>query len=96
MFNTLFHYPRVLSRHRDGPSADDRERYLAHCAQGGAAHSTLLGLAPELLAISKRIALDNERLILSAEIEMAADRWVRYQRRVLSSCCRSPEQRRRT
>jgi site-specific recombinase XerD len=81
MFGTLFHYPRVLARHRDGPSADDRERYLAHCAQGGAALSTLLGLAPELLAISQRIALDNGRLISSAELEMAADRWVRYQRR---------------
>lgn len=81
MFGTLFHYPRVLARHRNGPSADDRERYLAHCAQGGAAHSTLLSLAPELLAISRRIALDNGRLIPSAEVEMAADRWVRYQRR---------------
>jgi hypothetical protein len=40
-----------------------------------------LGLAPELLAISRRIALDNRRLIPSAEVEMAADRWVRYQRR---------------
>src|SRR5471030_2890317 len=81
MFSTLFHYPRVLARHRNGPSANDRERYLAHCAQGGAAHSTLLGLAPELLAISRRIALDKGRLIPSAEVEMAADRWVRYQRR---------------
>jgi integrase/recombinase XerD len=77
----LFHYPRVLARHRNGPSADDRERYLAHCAQGGAAHSTLLGLAPELLAISRRIVLDNRRLIPSVEVEMAANRWVRYQRR---------------
>jgi hypothetical protein len=54
---------------------------LAHCAQGGAAHSTLVSLAPELLAISQRIALDNGRLIPSAEVEIAADRWVRYQRR---------------
>jgi len=81
MFSTLFHYPRVLARHRNGPSANDRERFLAHCARGGAAHSTLLGLAPELLVISQRIVLDGERLIASAEIEMAADRWVRYQRR---------------
>jgi hypothetical protein len=29
MFSTLFHYPRVLARHRNGPSANDRERYLA-------------------------------------------------------------------
>jgi integrase/recombinase XerD len=66
MFGTLLHYPRVLARHRNGPSADDRERFLAHCAQGGAAHSTLLGLAPEPLAISRRIVLDNGQLITSA------------------------------
>jgi hypothetical protein len=28
MFNLLFHYPRVLARHRQGPSAQARERYL--------------------------------------------------------------------
>src|SRR3981189_305618 len=81
MFGTLFHYPRVLARHLNGSSADDPERYLAPPPQGGAAHSTLLGLAAELLAISRRIALDDGRLIPSEEVEMAADRWVRYQRR---------------
>ena len=35
MFNTLFHYPRVLARHRQGPSAQARERYLTHCADLG-------------------------------------------------------------
>jgi hypothetical protein len=81
MFDTLFHYPRVLARHVDGPSASDRERFLVHCASGGAAHSTLLGLAPELLVIARRIALDGDRSIPLAEVEMAAERWVRYQRR---------------
>ena len=41
MFNTLFHYPRVLARHRQGPSAQARERYLTHCANQGAARNTL-------------------------------------------------------
>ena len=81
MFDTLFHYPRVLARHVDGPSSSDRERFLAHCASGGAAHSTLLGLAPELLVVARRIALDDDRSISLTEVEMAADRWVRYQRR---------------
>ena len=81
MFHTLFHYPRVLARHVDGPSSSDRERFLAHCASGGAAHSTLLGLAPELLVVARRIALDDDRSISLTEVEMAADRWVRYQRR---------------
>jgi integrase/recombinase XerD len=81
MFDTLYHYPRVLARHVDGPSASDRGRFLAHCASGGAAHSTLLGLAPELLVIARRIALDGDRSIPLAEVEIAADRWVRYQQR---------------
>ena len=32
MFSILFHYPRVLARHRQGPSAQVRERYLTHRA----------------------------------------------------------------
>jgi site-specific recombinase XerD len=81
MFNALFHYPRVLARHCEGPAANDRERFLAHCASGGAAHSTLLSLAPELLAIARRIKLDGNQSIPLVEIEVAADRWVAYQRR---------------
>jgi integrase/recombinase XerD len=81
MFDTLFHYPRVLARHTEGPAAYERERYLANCASGGAARSTLLGLAPELLVIAQRIELDGGRSISFAEIEAAADRWVAYQRR---------------
>lgn len=81
MFDTLFHYPRVLARHCEGPAANDRERFLAHCASGGAAHSTLLSLAPELLVIARRIELDGGQSIPLVEIEAAADRWVAYQRR---------------
>jgi len=81
MFDTIFHYPRVLARHTEGPAANERARYLAHCASGGAARSTLLGLAPELLVIAQRIELDGGRSISFAEVEAAADRWVAYQRR---------------
>jgi len=41
----LFGYPKVLARHQTGPSAEPRERFLAHCAGYGAARGTLLGLA---------------------------------------------------
>ncbi len=81
MFDTLFHYPRVLARHCEGPAAKERALYLANYATGGAAHSTLLGLAPELLVIARRIDLDGERSIPFSEIEAAADRWVDCQRR---------------
>lgn len=81
MFDTLFHYPRVLERHCEGPAAKERALYLANYASGGAAHSTLLGLASELLVIARRIDLDGERSIPLSEIEIAADRWVDSQRR---------------
>lgn len=81
MFDTLYHYPRVLARHSEGPAANERERFLAHCASGGAAHSTLLSLAPELLVIARRIRLDGSHSVSLVEIEAAAGRWVAYQRR---------------
>lgn len=81
MFDTIFHYPRVLARHREGPAANDRERFLTYCANGGAAHSTLLSLAPELLVIAQRIKFDDRQSISLAEIEASADHWVAYQRR---------------
>jgi integrase/recombinase XerD len=81
MFETLFHYPRVLERHRGGPSAQDRDRFLDYCAAGGAAQKTLLRLASELLLIARRIDLSGDRPVALEEVEAAADRWVDYQRR---------------
>jgi integrase/recombinase XerD len=81
MFDTLFHYPRVLARHRDGPAAQERDRFLIHSASAGAARGTLLHLASELLVVARRIDLSGSRPIALEEVEAAAERWVRYQRR---------------
>jgi integrase/recombinase XerD len=81
MFNILFHYPRVLARHGQGPSAEARERYLSHCADQGAAHDTLLRTARELLIIAQRLDLTTDRLISIGQVEAAAERWVDYQQR---------------
>jgi integrase/recombinase XerD len=81
MFDSLFHYPKVLVRHSEGPFAQDRERYLCFCASGGAAQATLLRIARELLVIASRIDLSGDRSIPLVEIDIAANRWVRYQRR---------------
>ena len=80
MFETLFQYPRVLARHRDGPAARERELFLTHCASTGATRPTLLHLASELLLVSRHLNLSNNRLIDPQEIELACDRWVRHQR----------------
>lgn len=81
MFETLFQYPRVLARHRDGPSSLERERFLTHCERAGATRPTLLHLASELLLVARQISLSDNRLIDPQEVEVASDRWVRHQRR---------------
>jgi integrase/recombinase XerD len=81
MFKILFHYPRVLARHCQGPSAQARERYLTHCADQGAALDSLLGTARELLAIAQRLDLTTDQMISIRQVEAAAERWVHYQQR---------------
>lgn len=81
MFETLFCYPRVLARHRTGPSAEERDRFLAHHAQVGATPKSLLRLASELLLVARRIDVSGPTAITPLEIEAAADGWVRHQRR---------------
>jgi len=79
VFETLFKYPRVLARHRAGPSAEGRERFLNHCVSQGLAHATLLRHARELLVIAERIDITMGETIGSPAIEAAADRWAREQ-----------------
>ena len=81
MFETLFCYPRVLARHRTGPSAEERDRFLAHHAQVGATPKSLLRLASELLLVARRIDVSGPTVISPREIEAAADGWVHHQRR---------------
>lgn len=40
MFESLFQYPTVVARHREGPAADERQRFLLHRANEGAARGT--------------------------------------------------------
>jgi site-specific recombinase XerD len=79
MFEDLFVYPKVLARHRAGPSADARDRFLAHCAGYGAARGTLLRLANELLVVAERIDVNSGKSFSLADVEAAAESWTRYQ-----------------
>jgi integrase/recombinase XerD len=81
MFETLFQYPRVLARHREGPAADERQRFLIHQAKEGAARGTLLRTARELLVIAKKINITSGKLIDKHDIEEAAVEWARQQQR---------------
>jgi hypothetical protein len=79
VFETLFKYPRVVARHRTGPSLEARERFLTHCVSQGLAGATLLRHARELLVIAGRIDITVGETIGAPEIEAAADRWAREQ-----------------
>lgn len=86
MLNTLFHYPRVLARHCQGPSAQAREQYLTHRADQGAALDTLLRTVRELLVIAQRLDLTIDRMISIQQVEAAAGRWVHHQQRRGRAC----------
>jgi integrase/recombinase XerD len=81
MFETLFKYPRVLHRHREGPAAAARERFLIHRAKEGAARNTLLRTANELLVIAKYIDVTTSTAVCTHDLEVIAGRWVCHQQR---------------
>jgi len=59
MFETLFSAGWALARHRSGPFATERERYLRHGAdQGGARHSLRLK-ASSILWVAERMSPDD-------------------------------------
>ena len=75
MFETLFEYPAIVTRHRAGPFAEARERFLNHCASQGLARATLQRHAQELLVIAERIDINIGVAISPSIIEAAADCW---------------------
>lgn len=79
MFETLFQYPAIIARHRSGPFAEARERFLNYCARQGFARATLLVYARELLVIAERIDITMGEAISLSTIEAAANRWAREQ-----------------
>ena len=86
IFDTLYHYPRVVARPGEGLFAPERERFLTHCAETGSAPTTLLRLASELLLVAERIERSGVRSIPITEGSVAADRWVRYHHRQRQLC----------
>src|SRR5580692_9006450 len=80
MFETLFKYPSVLARHREGrwpmPGNDS-----THCAEQGLARESLLRTAREILIIAKHIDLTTGTAISIHDVEAAADRWDAHQQR---------------
>jgi site-specific recombinase XerD len=80
MFDQLFTDPRTLARQREGPLADERRRYLVHCAEQQMARTTLQGIAIYTLVSAKtlRLAERPTELITAEEIQAAADGWASH------------------
>ena len=81
MFETLFKHPAVLTRHCEGPAAEERQRFLIHRANQGAARTTLLGNAKDLLIIAKNIDVTSGKAFSKHDLEIAAAKWAHYQQR---------------
>ena len=77
MFGVLFSRPHAIARHRNGPLAEQRRRYLADCAERGLRTPTLQIVADYLLVITKYLRLHKrcEESISLAEVQAAAARW---------------------
>jgi hypothetical protein len=81
MFNQLFNRPWAVERHTTAPLAEERLRYLSHCAEQGANRDTLRHVAQAQLAVIEQLGLTADGKISSERIEAAADRWVALRRR---------------
>jgi integrase/recombinase XerD len=76
MFETLFTYPSVLRRHREGPLAAERAAYLSELADRGMARGTILRRSSYCLCIA--LALQRwppGRCFDEAEVEVLAENW---------------------
>ena len=77
MFEQLFPGSRALARQRDGPLAEERRRYLVHCAEQQMAHRTLQEIAIYILVVANALRLAERpgELITAEEIKAGADSW---------------------
>ena len=87
MFEQLFSSEFAYRRHRDAPFADERERYLQHCAEQGATRGSLRMKAKELLWLALHLGSD-----ASAGVDMEGLQGIAGQRQFT---CRGPTTARR-
>jgi integrase/recombinase XerD len=73
MFDQLFQQPSVIARHRNAPYADERERYLAHCARRGDSRTTLLGKARVLLHVARTLSVYPDLHVTIDQVRAAAE-----------------------
>ncbi len=76
MFEQLFKSPDALAGQRPGPLAEERLRYLIHCAEQRVSPRTLRDIAIYTLVVARafRLADPPDELVTRAEIEAEANR----------------------
>jgi len=77
LFEKLFTRKSIIRRHQEAPLVEERRRYLAFKAEGGAARITLCATANYLLAVVSSMAIGDTRPISRETIAVAASRWAR-------------------
>jgi site-specific recombinase XerD len=81
-FEQLFRYGKIVASHHDSPLLVERERFLHRCAEQGMAKSSLTSLATELLVVVRQLELGAQQNVVTVrQIDTAAERWARHQRR---------------
>lgn len=65
------------SYHHHGPFAEERALYLAHLHERGWARATVIGTACKLAAFAARVDITGEGGVTIAQIEAAADDWIK-------------------
>jgi integrase/recombinase XerD len=90
VFERLFQNPRVLARQQAGPLAEERRRYLAHCAAQQMSPSRLQHIARYILVITEALRLAERpgELITRTEIEAEAARRLRERPKRRMLTCR--------
>lgn len=79
MFEKLFKYPAVLTRHKNAPFFEERDRYLVHREKEGCAYETLLRIARELFQVVQMLPIPPTSRVAPEQIKAAAKRWARCQ-----------------
>ena len=79
MFEELFERSHAIQRMLSGPLLEERLQFLRHCAEYGAAHSTLREVAHYQLIVVDYLKLQDRDTITLSEIEAASERWAQHQ-----------------
>ncbi len=75
MFDKLYVKPACLARHLSAPYAEERSRYLLHCAKQGYTKATLLLKARELLWVARKLSVYGGLRVTLNQIEAVAGDW---------------------